>query len=137
MKYKRTFCFNILSAVFVHNVSKIKTKEGNHRKVVRKSFFTHRGGVSFPLTKMPSTCGIVGCKSRGTDKSLSFHRLPTAKKNKKLRRIWLQIIKRPLDFQGNILVCSKHFEESCYNVFPLEVMVLSFTIYAASLFGSS
>ena len=62
---------------------------------------------------MPS-CSAVGCTNR-SDKNpdLSFHAVPTEKRNPKLRRQWLDQIKRSgtLPKDGSFSICSEHFEK--------------------------
>ena len=74
---------------------------------------------------MVSSCGAVGCKNRGgkeeknedgtvkdkTAKRISFHHLP---KEKNLRDQWLHNIRREGEIPKKLVICSEHFESSCF-----------------------
>ena len=60
---------------------------------------------------MPN-CSAIGCTNRSSDKdgTVSFHRLPTTRRN-----IWLTKIKRKGGEKlTDIRICSNHFEEECF-----------------------
>ena len=60
-----------------------------------------------------TNCGAPGCKNRSTEnKGISFHRLPTTKRNE-IRKKWLQNIRRKI-VPLRLYICSEHFESSCF-----------------------
>ncbi|KAM4795911.1 THAP domain-containing protein 2-like [Rhinophrynus dorsalis] len=63
---------------------------------------------------MPTSCAAFGCTNNAKrDKSVSFHRFPS---NIKRRTEWLKYVNRENFFPGfNTFLCSKHFEESCFD----------------------
>ena len=79
---------------------------------------------------MPSSCGAYGCTNRGTDKTISFHRLPSLKK-KDLREKWLRNIRRAGSIPDNLLICSEHFETCCFKR-DLKVRNLTLPSYISS-----
>ncbi|XP_045509096.1 uncharacterized protein LOC123704703 [Colias croceus] len=63
-------------------------------------------------SKMVGTCCVYGCTSesyKGSD--LSFHVLP---KNEERRKLWLENMEIRRKISKNTVVCSKHFEPSCF-----------------------
>ena len=65
---------------------------------------------------MPS-CSAINCTNRSsTDKSLSFHKIPSENRNKDLRQQWLVHIKRTgnLPKDTSFYMCSAHFEPECF-----------------------
>ena len=62
-------------------------------------------------------CSAYGCSNRSQDKpELSFHKVPSEKTNKSLRKQWLHNIRRDgqLPKDSGFYICSVHFEESCF-----------------------
>lgn len=59
-----------------------------------------------------SWCAVFGCNSNGKrDKDITFFSLPS---DAKLRNQWITMIKRT-ELPKRVYVCSKHFEESCFD----------------------
>ncbi|KAM4702317.1 THAP domain-containing protein 2 [Discoglossus pictus] len=63
---------------------------------------------------MPTTCAAFGCTNNSKkDSQVTFHRFPS---NPKRRAEWLKHINRESFFPGiHTFLCSKHFEESCFD----------------------
>ena len=75
---------------------------------------------------MPS-CSSIGCTNRSQKiKNISFHRVPSEKRNKELRMKWLQSIERAgkLPSDGGFFICDSHFDESCFER-DLKVIILA------------
>lgn len=63
---------------------------------------------------MPN-CAAFGCTSRSSnDAELSFHRVPSANKNNDCRKKWLSNIRRAGNLPKDSVICSKHFEPTCF-----------------------
>ena len=64
-------------------------------------------------------CSAIGCTNRSADQpEISFHQVPTEKKNKSLRKHWLHNIRRAgeLPKDTSFFICSTHFEPNSSNV---------------------
>ena len=62
-------------------------------------------------------CGAFGCTNRAANHpELSFHKVPTNKRNPVLRKRWLHNIRRDgnLPKDSSFYICSIHFEEECF-----------------------
>ena len=62
-------------------------------------------------------CSAIGCTNRSADHpELSFHQIPSEKKNKSLRKQWLHNIRRAGDLpkDTSFFICSAHFEPHCF-----------------------
>ncbi|XP_046674442.1 THAP domain-containing protein 6-like [Homalodisca vitripennis] len=58
---------------------------------------------------MPACCSAPGCKSRGYNDNLTYHRFP---KNPQLRQKWTEATGRSdWEPKANTVLCSKHFRE--------------------------
>ena len=62
---------------------------------------------------MPS-CAAFGCSNRSSDKTLSFHRIPSETRNEPLRKVWIHNIRRSGTLPKDSAICSKHFKEECF-----------------------
>ena len=61
---------------------------------------------------MVSSCSAVGCTNRGGSKpGLFMKRIPS---DEKLRKIWLNKIKRVGNLHKKIYLCSDHFTQDCF-----------------------
>ena len=79
---------------------------------------------------MPS-CSAFGCTNRSKkDKNISFHRVPSEKRNQELRMKWLQSIKRTgkLPSDAGFFICDSHFDESCFER-DLKVIILVLCLF--------
>lgn len=62
-------------------------------------------------------CDVPTCKNLreygkyGSGPRISFHICP---KKTELRKLWLKFLKRTPESEGRIIVCSDHFDKSCY-----------------------
>ena len=62
---------------------------------------------------MPS-CAASGCTNRSSDKTLSFHGIPSESRNKFLRKAWIHNMRRSENLPKDAFICSKHFQEECF-----------------------
>ena len=62
-------------------------------------------------------CCAYGCHNqRRNNKSVSYHRLPSSKRDD-IRKAWIHAIGRTdLPKDSQVFVCSDHFDESCFEV---------------------
>ena len=69
------------------------------------------------------SCSAFGCTNRSENyPAISFHRIPSSKKNE-LRQKWLHNIRvGNLPSDKTFYICSAHFEENCFKC-DLQVIV--------------
>ena len=63
------------------------------------------------------SCSAIGCTNRSTDNpNIRFYQVPSEKKNKPLRKQWLQNVRRDgqLPKDKSFYICSNHFKEDCF-----------------------
>ncbi|XP_018426529.1 PREDICTED: THAP domain-containing protein 2-like [Nanorana parkeri] len=63
---------------------------------------------------MPTTCAAVGCSNNSKrDSNVTFHRFPS---NPERRKLWLSLLNREHFIPSlHTFLCSKHFEETCFD----------------------